>query len=120
MSIKRFLRASARSVATDVVVRGPVHRVSVLVSHPHGLHTAPSRALSELMRRYPAAASIRRSHGRDHRAADAKSLFAILMLGIAFGERIELTAIGDGAGDAVVAAESLLLDLPRRFPAGGA
>ena len=76
----------------------PNHFDAVIAS-PHGLHARPATALVEVAKAF--AATIRIRHG--NRAGDAKSLIAILNLGVESGATIRVMAEGPDATEALAA-----------------
>jgi multiphosphoryl transfer protein len=76
----------------------PNHFDAVIAS-PHGLHARPATALVDVAKTF--AATIRIRHG--NRAGDAKSLIALLNLGVESGATIRVMAEGPDAIEALAA-----------------
>ncbi len=70
---------------------------SVTVRNAHGLHARPSHAVVSLATRFEARITLRRGE----RQADARSILAVMTLGAAHGDEVEITAQGVDAAAAV-------------------
>jgi multiphosphoryl transfer protein len=90
--------ATAKSAPEPLPEDLPNH-FDVVISSPHGLHARPATALVDIAKGFDA--TIRVRHG--DRAGDAKSLIALLNLGIESGTTIRVMAEGAEA-DAALAA----------------
>jgi phosphocarrier protein FPr len=75
--------------------------------YPSGLHARPAARWVDAARRTRAALRIRR---RDE-AADPRSLVSLLRLGLRQGDRVVVSAEGDGAGEALVAMKAIIVGL---------
>ena len=71
----------------------------VVIASPHGLHARPATALVDIAKGF--AATVRIRHG--NRAGDAKSLIALLNLGVESGATIRVMAEGPDATEALAA-----------------
>jgi phosphocarrier protein FPr len=94
---ERPAKAVAPSVdhALPQVESGPI-----VVEAEHGIHARPAAALADTARRYKSVVEIVRSSGK---AADAKSVVALLGLEIERGDSIRIVARGADAKEAVEA-----------------
>lgn len=75
------------------------NRFDVVIANPHGLHARPATALVEVAKGF--AAEIRLRHG--DRVGDAKSLIAVLNLGVDAGATLRVMAEGIDAEAALAA-----------------
>lgn len=75
------------------------NQFDAVIASPHGLHARPATALVEVAKSF--AATIRIRHG--NRAGDAKSLIAVLNLGVESGATIRVMAEGPDAIEALAA-----------------
>lgn len=71
----------------------------IVITNPHGLHARPATALVEIAKGFEA--TIRLRHG--DRVGDAKSLIAVLNMGIESGTSLRVMAEGVDADEALVA-----------------
>ena len=81
---------------------------SIEVSNKHGLHARASARLAELAKEFEAAVRIAR--GAEEEEVDAKSILAILTLGVAKGEALHIRCSGDDAEQAMQAIVGLVED----------
>jgi phosphotransferase system HPr (HPr) family protein len=65
----------------------------IMVMHPHGLHARPAALFVQLANKYNSAVRIE----KDGEMVDAKSIIAILSLGINKGTKVRLIAEGEDA-----------------------
>jgi phosphoenolpyruvate-protein phosphotransferase len=87
----------------------PVESAPIVVEAEHGIHARPAAALADAARRYQSVVEIVRPSGK---AANAKSVVALLGLEIERGDAIRIVAKGADAKDAV---EALGLAAHRAF-----
>ena len=81
----------------------PVQRTATL-RNEQGLHLRPAAELARLVQSFSAEVLV----VKDGRLADARSVFGLLILGIAHGESVELHASGADAEAAVDAVHAFL------------
>lgn len=93
------VRAGLHSEERDVPPAGlpPDAHGEVSVRLEHGLHARPAARIVRLSRRFRARVVLS-AHGRD---AEAGSTVALMALGVACGDTVELKGFGDDAGNAV-------------------
>ncbi len=90
---------------------GPVASTELTVENPHGLHARPAARFVQTASAFDADVSVRNmTTGRG--PADATSLNGVAMLAVTSGHRIEITATGPQAQEAIDALERLAA---RRF-----
>lgn len=77
----------------------------VTVQNAHGLHARPAALFVQKAGTFPCALLVVKGDGR---TGDAKSILAIMSLGVEQGEQIVLQAEGIGADEALCALASLL------------
>ena len=82
----------------------PVESEPIVVEAEHGIHARPAAALADTARRYQSIVEIVRPSGK---AADAKSVVALLGLEIECGDSIRIVARGADAKEAVQALNSV-------------
>jgi multiphosphoryl transfer protein len=82
----------------------PVESEPIIVEAEHGIHARPAAALADTARRYQSIVEIVRPSGK---AADAKSVVALLGLEIECGDSIRIVARGADAKEAVQALNSV-------------
>jgi phosphocarrier protein FPr len=75
--------------------------------YPSGLHARPAARWVDAARRTRAALRVRRGE----EAADPRSLVSLLRLGLREGDRVVVSAEGDGAGEALVAMKAIIVSL---------
>lgn len=80
----------------------------ITVQHASGLHARPAAIFVRLASSFPAAINVKKSNSPGS-GANAKSILAVLGLGVNQGDCITLAAEGERAGEALNA----LLDLIR-------
>jgi phosphocarrier protein HPr len=81
--------------------------LTVTVPDGVGLHARPAAVFVQAAARAPADVTVGRPGG-EH--VNARSILAVLALDVRGGEQIVLRADGDGADEALVAAEKAILD----------
>ncbi|MCH2139580.1 MAG: HPr family phosphocarrier protein [Phycisphaerales bacterium] len=79
---------------------------TVEVSNRLGLHARPAMLLAEAAKQFAASISIRRVDQDE--SVDAKSIMQIMMLAATSGTKLEITAVGADAKDAVEALAELV------------
>ncbi|MBY5922302.1 HPr family phosphocarrier protein [Ferrimonas balearica] len=84
-----------------------MHRKTVTVTAPHGIHTRPAALLVKAAQQY--ACDILVECGG--RRASAKSLFRLQTLALSQGAEVTVSAQGDGAEQAVEAIAAMLQEL---------
>jgi len=77
--------------------------LDVVVENSLGLHARPATLLVQTASRFAAEITI----GRDGHVSDGKSIIGVLMLGAGPGTRLNLTARGEDAQQALDAVEAL-------------
>lgn len=77
--------------------------LDVVVENSLGLHARPATLLVQTASRFTAEITI----GRDGHVSDGKSIIGVLMLGAGPGTRLNLTARGEDAQQALDAVEAL-------------
>ena len=77
--------------------------IDVVVENSLGLHARPATLLVQTASRFAAEITI----GRDGHVSDGKSIIGVLMLGAGPGTRLNLTARGEDAQQALDAVEAL-------------
>lgn len=83
-------------------------QITFTVTDPQGVHARPAGVLIKKIKEFQCAATI----SKDDKTADARKMFAVLGLGIKYGESITLTF--DGA-DEEQAASALAQTLAEHF-----
>ncbi len=84
--------------------------------YPSGLHARPAARWVDAARRTRAALRVRRGD----EAADPRSLVSLLRLGLREGDRVVVSAEGDGAGEALVAMKAIIVGLTSQEKADAA
>jgi phosphotransferase system HPr (HPr) family protein len=88
-------------------LEGTLPHIEISVEHPIGLHARPAAVFVRLASSFPAAVTIQKiSSGT--KAVNAKSILAVLSLGVSQGDRIALNAEGDRADEALAALSELV------------
>ncbi|MGA2492917.1 MAG: phosphoenolpyruvate--protein phosphotransferase [Roseiarcus sp.] len=82
-------------------------RFDWICDYPSGLHARPAARWVDAARRTRAALRVRRGD----EAADPRSLVSLLRLGLREGDRVVVSAEGDGAGEALVAMKAIIVSL---------
>jgi phosphotransferase system HPr (HPr) family protein len=82
--------------------------ITVTVRNPHGLHARPAAAFVQAAAGFKAAITVR-NLSANRGPAPAKSILALLSLGVRAGDEVGLSATGEDA-EAAVAALAALLD----------
>ena len=94
----------ATVIATALASGDEVVR-SLVVPLPHGLHARPAARLVALLKGFAAVATFG-AHGR---SADARSMVAVMALGVRHGDELTVRATGSDAAAAVEAVVALIL-----------
>jgi phosphotransferase system HPr (HPr) family protein len=81
--------------------------IEISVEHPIGLHARPAAVFVRLASSFPAAVTIQKISSVT-KAVNAKSILAVLSLGVNQGDRIALDAEGDRADEALAALSELV------------
>lgn len=93
-----LLRLTSRKAgATRSEASGPALTRRLWVTHPHGLHARPAARIAAEARRWSAKVEIT-SNGR---RADAASPISVMILAVAAGDALELSARGQDAAEAL-------------------
>jgi phosphoenolpyruvate-protein phosphotransferase len=82
-------------------------RFDWVCDYPSGLHARPAARWVDAARRTRATLRVRRGD----EAADPRSLVSLLRLGLREGDRVVVSAEGDGAGEALVAMKATIVGL---------
>jgi len=90
---------SAAAVGSQPLPDDLANHFDIVIAGPHGLHARPATALVEVAKGF--AATVRIRHG--NRVGDAKSLIALLNLGVESGATIRVMAEGPDAVEALAA-----------------
>jgi phosphoenolpyruvate-protein phosphotransferase len=80
------------------------HHFDIVIDSPHGLHARPATALVDVAKGFESTIRIRRKD----RVGDAKSLIAVLNLGVDSGATIRVMADGPDAEEALAALRSAI------------
>ena len=83
-----------------------MERCTVKILNKLGLHARPAMSFAEKASEYTAKISVRRVDSED--MVDGKSIMQMLMLAGTMGTKLELTAEGDDAAEALDALKSLV------------
>ena len=89
----------AQGGAAEEVAAGGGHAVSeaIIIPNPTGLHARPAATLANLAKQYESTIRIQRGEQQ----ANVKSLIAVLAMGIAKGDKVQLLADGHDSANAV-------------------
>lgn len=91
---------AAGSGSSDVAGAGPVERVVITMTLPHGLHARPAARLVQVVA--ASGATVQVANATTGRGpVSARSLNAVATLGILKGQELEVTATGPGAAGAI-------------------
>jgi phosphocarrier protein FPr len=82
-------------------------RFDWICDYPSGLHARPAARWVDAARRTRAALRVRRGD----EAADPRSLVSLLRVGLREGDRVVVSAEGDGASEALVAMKAIIVSL---------
>lgn len=82
-------------------------QIELEITNEHGLHARPAALFVQTAARFGSAISLRNLSKGDS-TVNAKSIMAVLSAGVDRGSRVELTADGDDAGEAVAALRDLI------------
>jgi phosphotransferase system HPr (HPr) family protein len=93
-----------------------LHQAEIQIQHPVGLHARPAAAFVRLAASFPAAVTLQKLDPQGRRA-NAKSILAVLGLGINQGDQVRIETEGDQAGEAL---QALLALVQENFGEGGA
>jgi len=91
------------STASQEPIEGHVLSLDVVVENSLGLHARPAALLVRTASQFSCDLTI----GRDGHVGDGKSIIAVLMLGAGPGSRLNLTARGEDAREALAAMAAL-------------
>jgi phosphotransferase system HPr (HPr) family protein len=94
-----------------------VTSIELVVDNPSGLHARPAALFVRTAARFRSSVRVR-NVTRDGTLVDAKSILGVLGLGVARGHRIELSAEGDDAPEALDALRTLVEDGIGEVPDG--
>lgn len=83
-----------------------MERCTVKIMNKLGLHARPAMTFAEKANEYTATISVRRVDSED--MVDGKSIMQMLMLAGTMGTKLELTAEGDDASEALEALKTLV------------
>jgi phosphoenolpyruvate-protein phosphotransferase len=97
-------RMAKPAPAVEALPEDLPHHFDIVIDSPHGLHARPATALVDIAKGFESTIRIRRGD----RAGDAKSLIAILNLGVDSGSTIRVMADGPDAEDALTALRSAI------------
>jgi phosphotransferase system HPr (HPr) family protein len=86
----------------------PGNQVELEITNEHGLHARPAALFVQTAARFQSAISLRNLSRPGSRIVNAKSIMDVLTAGVDSGSRIELTADGEDAGEALDALTSLI------------
>jgi phosphotransferase system HPr (HPr) family protein len=78
------------------------------VRNPSGLHARPASLFVETARRFSADVQVADLTRNPAKVASARSLLAVLALGISYGHTIRIAADGEDAGEAINALGELI------------
>ncbi len=79
-----------------------MHHAEITVQHPVGLHARPAAVFVRLASSFPATINISKTGGGTKRA-NAKSILAVLSLGVNQGDQIAIDTEGEQADEALKA-----------------
>ena len=85
-----------------------MHQVTLDVRNPSGLHARPAALFVRAAAAFSADVRVVNLTRDPRKAAPAKSLLALLALGVSSGDRIHIVARGSDAGAAVAALRTLV------------
>jgi phosphotransferase system HPr (HPr) family protein len=88
--------------------RQNVPPIELEVRNPSGLHARPAALFTETARRFSADVQVANLTRNPDKLASARSLLAVLTLGISRGHTIRIAADGDDAGEALTALRELI------------
>ena len=100
-------------VAGGAAAEGGEARRQVAVTHGHGLHARPAALLANAAKALGAVTHVEFGERR----ASARSPVAVMSLGVRGGDTVTLTAMGEGAVDAVEALARVIEDQINAMPA---
>ena len=84
-----------------------MYHSEISIQHPVGLHARPAATFVRLASSFPASITIRKV-GSTSRAANAKSILAVLSLGVNQGDQISIDTEGEKAEEALNALLELI------------
>ncbi len=93
--------------ASHGIAIGPVANIELTLHNDHGLHARPAARLVETVRRFEADVTVR-NLSRDGEAVSGRSVSALSTLGVPTGDRIEVSASGRQAREALAAIAALV------------
>ena len=73
----------------------------IAIGHRMGLHARAAAKLVQLTRRYESEITLHRNISGNHREADARSIFALLLLAAGHGSIVAVRATGNDEAEAV-------------------
>lgn len=79
-------------------------QVSLIVTHPAGLHARPAALFVQTAQRFRCVVHVR----HDERRANAKSILGVLALGAGLGAQVTVEAQGEDADEALTALQALV------------
>jgi phosphotransferase system HPr (HPr) family protein len=82
--------------------------IALEIRNPSGLHARPAALFVETARRFSADVQVANLTRNPDKQASARSLLAVLALGIAYGHTIRISADGQDASDALDALSELI------------
>jgi phosphotransferase system HPr (HPr) family protein len=97
-------RMAKPAPAVEALPENLPHHFDIVIDSPHGLHARPATALVDIAKGFESTIRIRRGD----RAGDAKSLIAILNLGVGSGSTIRVMADGPDAENALTTLRSAI------------
>ncbi|MBQ7921579.1 MAG: HPr family phosphocarrier protein [Clostridia bacterium] len=74
------------------------------IQDENGIHARPAGIIVSTAKKYKSAITIRISG--TEKTADAKKLFAVMGMGVTKGDRLQITAEGEDAGEALMKLEA--------------
>jgi len=85
-------------------------QVELEIRNEHGLHARPAALFVQTAARFTSSITLRNLSKGGSRTVNAKSIMDVLTSGVDQGSRIELTAEGDDARQAVQALRDLIVE----------
>ncbi len=101
------VKISAPVTSPSVQVDSSTSEMILVVSNPHGLHARPAAEFVKTAARFMSDITVENLSER-RGPVNAKSITAVLILGVSQGHRIRLSAKGEDAGEALAAIRSLM------------
>ena len=78
------------------------------IEHPAGLHLRPAALFVKTATQFQSQITITNLSRAGTPAADAKSMFGVMLVGVSQGHKVRLQAIGDDASAAIAALRELI------------